>query len=89
MISQLPSLLHEDLLNLRAGPDRAITANTLLSEMNERFQMSPRKASEVMERFWDALEQFTEESGETEHVLTQLPPDMRALLSEKGSSLMS
>lgn len=81
MISQLPKLLQEDLLDLRAGVNRTITADTLLQGMISRFQMNAKEAETAIGRFWDALENFTSTSREPDQVLMQLPEDMRNLLS--------
>lgn len=79
-ISQLPRLLQEDLLDLHAGPDREISAASIVRGLVVRFSLPMSRARKIVSEFWEALEDFTRKSGETDHVLGQLPEDMRRLL---------
>lgn len=54
-IAQLPSLIQEDLRSLPAGPDRDITADTILNEVVAGFQLEKRAAYEGMHSFWRGL----------------------------------
>jgi CBS domain-containing protein/uncharacterized protein (DUF2267 family) len=78
--AQLPSLLHEDLLNQPAGPDRSITGETLVNGVFSEFGFGPSQAGFLINGFWMGLKDFLKGSGETRLVLDQLPPDIRELL---------
>lgn len=80
LISQLPRLLQEDLLDLKAGPNRHITAEALVSGVSTKFAMTPGNAKKVLHEFWEALEEFTADSKEPNQALMQLPVEMRELL---------
>ncbi len=79
LISQLPRLLQEDLLGLRAGPNRKVTAESTLQGLSAQYGLSLATAAAVMEGFWTALEEFTNGSKEVVQALGQLPERMRAL----------
>lgn len=59
LISHLPKILQEDLLSLRAGPNREITTDALLEGLSTRFALTSSDAMQVLERFWEAISQFT------------------------------
>lgn len=83
LIEQLPGILKEDLLELRAGPDRSITEDVILKQMETHFGMETEEATAALSGFWAALKEFTGDSGEAGHVLAQMPPRLRELfLSE-------
>ena len=84
LISQLPSLLQEDLLDVKAGPNREVSAQSLYTELASRFHMDLERTEAVIEGFWSALEAFTGCSGETGQVLVQLPRPIRSLLSRQS-----
>ncbi|MCC7441556.1 MAG: CBS domain-containing protein [Bdellovibrionales bacterium] len=77
LISQLPGNLQEDLLNLRAGPDRAITTQSLLAELTVRYGLTQKQANQALDGFWDGLEEFTAPSREVGQVLAHLPERAR------------
>lgn len=81
LISQLPRLLQEDLLDLKAGPNRHITADALVSGVASKFNFTPGNAKKVLHEFWEALEEFTADSNEPNQALMQLPVEMRELLT--------
>jgi uncharacterized protein (DUF2267 family) len=86
-IAQLPSLIHEDLLSLPAGPDVKITADRVLSELQKTFRMNKTQAKETARNFWRGLAQ-TLDSGILRQVLTHLPLEIAGLFSdvETGST---
>lgn len=78
LVSQLPSLLREPLLNVQPGPDRDITAARIVEELVLRFQYTKANATLVVEKFFEALEDYIDE-GQMKHIKAQLPEDIRAL----------
>ncbi len=89
LASQLPESLKESLLDLPKGPDRAITRESLIAGLREKYKLSDEKTYEVLAGFWSGLEEFTHHS-QPEKVLKQLPPDMEKLFggrSDEGASL--
>jgi len=85
LISQLPKLLQEDLLDLKAGPNREITPDALLAGMVERFGMTFGESGAVLEHFWEALDAFTLHSHEVDQALMQFPQEIRRLLVKTAS----
>ena len=89
-ISQLPKLLQEDLLGLRAGPDKSISVEMLIEGLKSRFGFSRARAVQVFEHFWEALTEFTGHSGGAGDLLGQLPSDFRDLFlgtAQKGEKI--
>ena len=79
-ISQLPRLLQEDLLDLPAGPDRNITAESMIRDVAQRFDLNKEAAKETLRNFGLALRELTGD-GEFDHVCNQLPSDLRELFT--------
>lgn len=79
-ISQLPSLIHEDLLNLPAGPDTKITRETFINDLVKGFQMERSVALAVVRNFWSGLEEVSDRHI-LNHVLLLLPQNMREMFS--------
>lgn len=79
-ITQIPNLLQEDLLNLPAGPDTSITADSITKNLCERFQVSRETAVILMRGFWAGLSEFLNERS-LNHVMAQFPSDMKRLFS--------
>lgn len=77
LISQLPKLLHEDLLNLPVGPNRHITSRFLIDDIGQRFGFDPEDVPNVLRQFGDALTDAL--GGELAHVAAQLPKKMAKL----------
>lgn len=78
-LSQLPKLLQDEMLDLPAGPNRMISAQSLLEGLHTRFEASPEQSMTLLRSFWKAIREFTKNSGETDHVLNQLPETLRHL----------
>ncbi len=85
-IAELPSLLQEDFLSGRAGPNRANSLEYILQNMEKRFGILEREAMKLLPRFWGGIEKFMK-SGVTDHVLAGLPADLRRGFSPKGPRL--
>ena len=79
-ISQLPRLLQEDLLDLSAGPDRSINAESICAALQSRYGFEKDQAHEVLANFCSCLTELIN-MGQIEQIQTQLPEDLRALFS--------
>lgn len=77
-VSQLPSLLHERLLELPAGPDKSVTRETIERNLVKRLDIEPDYASRIATDVGAALEQCVS-SGQIEDVRAQLPKEMRSI----------
>lgn len=77
-VSQLPSMIHERLLELPAGPDRSITRETIESDLVKRLDIEPEYASRIVSDIGAALEQHVS-SGQIDDVRSQLPKEMRSI----------
>jgi len=88
-VSQLPKLLHEDLLSLRAGPDSAITDQTLLTATQEKLDMDETEARRSLAGLWSAVTEYLKGSAEPGHVLESLPGGIAALLRGIGEQRTS
>lgn len=77
-ISQLPSLLHDRLLELPAGPDKSVTRDTIESDLVKRLDIEPDFASRIVSDIGAALEQSVS-SGQIDDVRSQLPKEMRSI----------
>jgi uncharacterized protein (DUF2267 family) len=80
-IAQLPSELQPALLDLRAGPDKGITLDTIAAELASSFAIEPDAAARMMRSVGVALRGLVSR-GEIDDVLAQLPRDMRELLPD-------
>lgn len=79
LISCLPLLLQEDLFDVQAGPNRKITAKSIMEELKS-FDIPPDKAHKAVRGFWRGLELYVL-SNETDQVLGQLPADIQILFT--------
>lgn len=79
-ISQLPKHLQEYLLDLPAGPNRSISLKTILQGVKLRTGFNTTSATTLLEIFWDTLTSIIGQ-GETQHVLQQLPNDIKHKLA--------
>lgn len=80
-IAQLPSELHEPLLDLRAGPDTNITLASVERDLAERLHIEPERAARLLPGVGLALRQLIG-PGERRDVLAQLPKELQVLLPE-------
>lgn len=75
LISQLPSLLQYDLLNLKAGPNLSINSKTILTNLTNKFELSTAEAKTVLNGFWEGLKEFTEPGTESAELIHSLPAE--------------
>lgn len=78
-ISQLPKHLQEELFELPAGPDRTVTEPVMIQGVNVLTGRSTKDSKVFIRKFWGALCKIIG-TGETDHVLNQLPLSLRLLL---------
>lgn len=78
LIAQLPLKMHDELLQLSAGPDRTVTADTMIADVSTQLNLDRDQARSVIADTLGAISRMIEE-GAVRHVLAQLPPDIRQL----------
>jgi uncharacterized protein (DUF2267 family) len=78
-ISQLPSALHEPLLDLPAGPDRNVTLESVRSSLAARLSLDAAEVASLIPRIGAAIGQLVS-PGESRDVLAQLPDELHQLL---------
>lgn len=84
-VSQLPQLLHEDMLSLPAGPSVKINEATIILDIEKGFQLSTELAKSAVEGFWQGLVQLMD-SGILKIVQDHLPAEVNALLVGEESA---
>jgi uncharacterized protein (DUF2267 family) len=82
-IAQLPSELHDSLLDLPAGPDENVTTEAIHVELAKRLDLEMAEAATLARGVGEALRRLVS-AGELEDMLSQLPSDMRALLEDRS-----
>lgn len=75
LISELPKILQEDLLDIK-GPNRKITPRFILQHLDEDFGFDTRTSYQLVRGFWMGLEYFFR-GHQTEHVLGQLSKELQ------------
>lgn len=75
-ISELPSLLQEEFLDLPAGPDRKISLQWLEKKLLLNFSLNEEDVSKVLWGFWRGLEMAVK-GGTVSHVFANLPKDLQ------------
>lgn len=80
-IAQLPSELHEALLELPAGPDANIGLDSIQADLAARFDLELEPAAQLMRDVGVALRQLVSR-GELRHVSQSLPSEMRQVLPD-------
>jgi uncharacterized protein (DUF2267 family) len=81
-IAQLPSELHEALLDLPAGPDPNLTLGTIHAELAARLPIEFERAPEITRGVGIAIRHLIS-PGEIADVLSQLPRELRQLLPDE------
>jgi uncharacterized protein (DUF2267 family) len=81
-ISQLPSELHEPLLDSIAGPDSNITPESIQAELAARLSIEINQAATIMRGVGVAIRRLVS-PGEIRDVLAQLPPEMDQVLPDE------
>lgn len=83
LISQLPLNLKTELEDLPAGPDKSITAEHILQDLQEKLEVNQAEARVAAKKAWDFLAMMTDsipqERGELHDVASQLPRDIEVL----------
>jgi predicted transcriptional regulator/uncharacterized protein (DUF2267 family) len=79
-VSQLPSLIREKLLDLPAGPDRAITRASIEDEIERRLPLQRETSAGLLCRIAASMPQFVS-PGAVQHLVDQLPSDLKELFS--------
>lgn len=85
-IAQLPSALHEPLLDLPAGPDERVTFDTVRGQLTERLELDAESVANVIAGIGRTLQRSVS-PGELRDVLAQLPQDMHPLIVADPGSL--
>jgi uncharacterized protein (DUF2267 family) len=80
-VAQLPSELHESLLDLPAGPDKNISLETIRADLAARLDIELDAAAKLLTDVGLALRTLLSR-GEVAHVLAQLPRDMQDILPD-------
>jgi IMP dehydrogenase len=79
-ISQLPSLIRSDMMNIPAGTDRRLKAKSMIEDLRVGFQLTEKTAHDLIPKFWNGLKKAL--NPEIVHYLEViLPKDFRALLN--------
>ncbi|PWU20103.1 MAG: hypothetical protein C5B49_04790 [Bdellovibrio sp.] len=79
-IAQLPSLMHEDLLSLPAGPHKSISGPSILQDLELGLQLG-RGHVLVPRQFWQALNHLVDPSM-TDRLLKWLPTDLQKIFTK-------
>jgi uncharacterized protein (DUF2267 family) len=77
-VAQLPSILRDRLMDLPRGPDRAVTRESLETDMAMRLDLDPESAAALVRRVAVTMEDFVSEP-EVDQVISQLPRAMKEL----------
>jgi CBS domain-containing protein/uncharacterized protein (DUF2267 family) len=77
--SQLPGVLQDALITYPPGPNRKVTANKLVKELQSEFDLTDTKTVNLCRAAWRTLKEITK-SGELNHVIAQLPEEFEELL---------
>lgn len=81
LVAQLPSLLQPRLEGCMAGPDRSVTARLMLEELAKSLGLpSPDDATVIVRAVFDVISDSVSE-GQMKEVRSQLPEEIRRLLS--------
>jgi CBS domain-containing protein/DNA-directed RNA polymerase specialized sigma24 family protein len=82
LIAQLPRLLQEDLLDLPAGPDPAITARWMVRGVQAQLGVLEDRARAALHGFWAGFAEFLKQPQELQNILETLPEDFREAFVE-------
>lgn len=80
LLAQLPCLLRERLTDIPFGPDRSMTRAVIAQRLAAKLGMSAERALSILHGVATALGANVS-NGERDDLLSQLPADMRSLLS--------
>lgn len=82
LVSQLPRKLQDDLLSLRAGPDRSVTVEKVIEEVSRAIGVTEEQAKPYVFRIFSALGSLIQ-PGQLGHIKAQLPEEMRVLFEDE------
>jgi uncharacterized protein (DUF2267 family) len=85
-ICQLPSNLQDPLLDLPAGPDRTITARSMVLDVSHYLNVSEASAHAAITNFFLALNELINPT-ELDHIKNQLPDDLGSFLPNHHPSV--
>src|SRR5690606_4332954 len=85
-IAQLPSVIQPELRALPPGPDKAITLETVQTELVRRMDVEPERASALAGAVGRSIAQLVT-PGQIEHVQSQSTGPLRGLVSSAGNPL--
>jgi uncharacterized protein (DUF2267 family)/predicted transcriptional regulator len=77
-VSQLPSHLRDQLLDLRTGPNLDVTRASIEAEVADALDLDPEDAATVVRKVCSSLGELVN-PGEVEHMMSQLPEEMREI----------
>lgn len=83
-VSQLPRGIQHRLLELPAGADRSVTLEVIHREVANRLNVDQTQATALVQRIAALLPGLLS-AGEFEHIVSQLPSDMKALFARSHS----
>ena len=81
-VAQLPSMIHEELLKVPAGPDLTVNEDSIINNLMNEFQLTRSDALHMAKKFWEGLEGAMD-PGILEYVLRGIPEEMRSIFSDK------
>lgn len=81
-IDQLPKMVRKGLKAVSFGPDKSITANTIINELNRIVAAEGKTGEEIAVLCWNVLAHYIGENpeaeiGELSDVRSQLPRDIQ------------
>lgn len=81
-ISQLPSLIRSDMMNIPAGTDRRLKAKSMIEDLHIGFQITEKTAHDLIPKFWRGLKKALNPEIVL-YIEVILPKDFRALVSDR------
>lgn len=79
-VAQLPSSIRDKLLELPPGPDPEVTRESMQADMAQRLDLDPEHAMTLVRKVASCLSDFVS-AGEIEHVVSQLPREMKEIFA--------
>ncbi|MGH7872320.1 MAG: DUF2267 domain-containing protein, partial [Candidatus Binatia bacterium] len=80
-IAQLPSLMQPALSTLLPGPDRLITKEAIEAEVSQQLNVNGARAAQITAAVATTVAESIS-TGQVKDIQSQLPQDLRELLSE-------
>jgi len=79
-ISQLPALLQDELLSVPVGPNKEITALTIVNNLMAKTNLDKEDVRTIVQDIWQTIGELTS-VGEMDDAIAQLPNDFSELLT--------